>query len=493
MSAITWLHLSDFHFRASQTYDSDIVLQALLRDLDERIHKDNLQPDFVILSGDIAFASRPEEYALAQKFFGALLKTANLTKDRLFLVPGNHDIDRDKTTSTFAASAPSILNNRDAVNRFLDNDAERNLVLQRFHNYQDFVNKYLGKRRLPFDHKRYYYVKHIEMVGKRVAILGLNSAWLAASDEDRNRLLLGERQVRAALGKVKDADLCLAVMHHPFDWIQDFDRSVVNPLLCDNCDFVLHGHMHQVGLLEARTPDSKAMIIAAGACYETREYPNSYNFVQLDFSTGKGTVHLRMYSDRRGGFWAKDVLSYRNVDDGTYTFNFLNIEPSSSVPVSVAANKVPERAVDESAIRPEIKAIDKTLAELKEQFERGYIDPGRYSRLKTDWERQKAKLEAQFKDVTAPSRKAPGDQAPGVAPEGQASTRRRELRNILGHYFDEGELRDLCFFELNIDYDDLPGQGKGDKIRGLIARCERLGRTHELEQACRRLRPHAFT
>ena len=54
---------------------------------------------------------------------------------------------------------------------------------------------------------------------------------------------------------------------------------------------------------------------------------------------------------------------------------------------------------DEIAIRAKLGAIDKTLAELQEQLERGFIDFGRYSRLKTDWERQKAELEAQLREA----------------------------------------------------------------------------------------------
>jgi len=62
--------------------------------------------------------------------------------------------------------------------------------------------------------------------------------------------------------------------------------------------------------------------------------------------------------------------------------------------------------VDESAVRAQIEAIDKTLAELKEQLERRYIELGQYSRLKADWERQKAELEAQLSDTPAPQEKA---------------------------------------------------------------------------------------
>lgn len=136
--------------------------------------------------------------------------------------------------------------------------------------------------------------------------------------------------------------------------------------------------------------------------------------------------------------------------------------------------------MNESAIRAKIQAIDKTLSELQGQLERGFIDLGRYSRLKTDWERQKAELEAQLAGAASPGT-ATSDQALSAA-----------LRNILWNHFDVEELRNLCFFELNIDYDSLPGEGRGGKIRGLIAHCERFGRSQELLQACQRLRPSAF-
>ena len=87
MSTVTWLHISDLHWRESQVYDANIVTQALLRDLanrTEEIAPELARIDFIFVTGDIAFASLPEEYRLAQQFFTDLLQTTGGRRDRLF-------------------------------------------------------------------------------------------------------------------------------------------------------------------------------------------------------------------------------------------------------------------------------------------------------------------------------------------------------------------------------------------------------------------------
>lgn len=67
-------------------------------------------------------------------------------------------------------------------------------------------------------------------------------------------------------------------------------------------------------------PTGEATIIAAGACYETVKYPNSYNVVRLDFESGQGTIHLRVFSKNDGGFWTRDTQRYAKAQDGSFTF-----------------------------------------------------------------------------------------------------------------------------------------------------------------------------
>ena len=318
MSIFTWLHLSDLHFRAGGDWDRNIVLHQLLVDIKERMAIGDLRPDLILVSGDVAFSGQPVEYALAKQFFDELLKATGLRKDRLFVVPGNHDVDR-KAISRGAAAIAGALTYRTAVNELLTHGEDRRLVLRRQDAYGAFVNEYFAGH-LTFDDNSFFYTREIEVAGQQVAILGLNTAWLAAGDEDRGRLALGERQVRLALDATRDAGLRMALLHHPFDWLQEFDRDDCETLLMQGCAFIMHGHLHRTDLLSLTTPDARAMILAAGACYETRQYPNGYNWGRLDFDSGQGTVYLRAYSDRGGGFWTKDVATYKNVPDGLFTF-----------------------------------------------------------------------------------------------------------------------------------------------------------------------------
>jgi hypothetical protein len=64
-----------------------------------------------------------------------------------------------------------------------------------------------------------------------------------------------------------------------------------------------------------------------------------------------------------------------------------------------------------------------------------------------------------------------------------------KLRQNIDTYFNDSELRTLCF-DMSIDYDDLPGTSKGDKARELVAHCIRHGLMNELVQSCYTRRPH---
>jgi tetratricopeptide (TPR) repeat protein len=62
------------------------------------------------------------------------------------------------------------------------------------------------------------------------------------------------------------------------------------------------------------------------------------------------------------------------------------------------------------------------------------------------------------------------------------------LRRILVESLSEGELRDLCF-DLDVEYADLPGEGRADKARELVRHLDRRDRISQLVEVGKRLRP----
>ncbi|HSE23018.1 MAG TPA: tetratricopeptide repeat protein [Pyrinomonadaceae bacterium] len=320
---ISWLHLSDFHFGGSQSkrYDEDVVIESLLDDIGERIKQHDLEPNFIAVTGDLALKGKSTDYELVRSFFDELLKITGLPRQRLFIVPGNHDVDRDLITHG-ALALGKDLTDRQITKDVLHSPDDRRLLFARFKGYSEFFNDYF-KGHLIFNDERFFYVHPFDIGDRRLAILGLNSSWLAASDEDEVlKLVIGEPQTRTALRAAKEASavLRIALLHHPNDWIRGFDQSDSMTRVLTDCDFVLHGHLHKSSATHLSTPDGSAMVIAGGACYESREFPNSYNYVKLDFESNTGTINFREYADQQGGFWAKGVRLYKNVPDGVYEF-----------------------------------------------------------------------------------------------------------------------------------------------------------------------------
>jgi 3',5'-cyclic AMP phosphodiesterase CpdA len=102
---LTWLHVSDIHFHPRTDWRDSIVRTGLLKYLKAEFAADpSLCPDLIFCTGDIAYGetgSSPlaDQYVQASAFFDELLSTCGregtpLSRDRLYVVPGNHDVNQ---------------------------------------------------------------------------------------------------------------------------------------------------------------------------------------------------------------------------------------------------------------------------------------------------------------------------------------------------------------------------------------------------------------
>jgi parallel beta-helix repeat protein len=322
LTTLTWLHLSDWHQDDSQLANRRIMREALLRDIESRIQiNDTLgNIDFIIFSGDLAFSGKECEYRIArEQLLDPILQTVRLGAERLFIVPGNHDFDRAER-SIRASGLLHDFSREDDVEKWLKDDVYRSYILKPFEAYSQFIESYLGT-----DQTACASVRIID--NGQVALLGLNTALMCDRErqgEEKGCLVVGEQQVADALRQTEHASIRIAVMHHPFDWLADFDKYEIEKNLGENCHFILCGHVHEPGIKAGKGSEGDCVVIPAGACYNGRvaEHPrftSSYNFVHLDFKQKQGTIYQRRWSDP-SKTWVEDVDTYPRRPSGQFLF-----------------------------------------------------------------------------------------------------------------------------------------------------------------------------
>jgi len=182
MSGLTWLHLSDWHQRG-RDFHREMVRDALIEDIKKRreIHPDLEKLDFIVFSGDLAFSGKKEEYQAGQEYLlDPLLEAAGLDKSRVFIVPGNHDLDRD-SFDLLPNDIRKPLTEEDEINKWLGDEERRSLLMRPFKAYNEFIHDYNQG-----NFTAYAGSLELPIAGKKIALLGFNSALMCGRHKDEN-------------------------------------------------------------------------------------------------------------------------------------------------------------------------------------------------------------------------------------------------------------------------------------------------------------------
>ncbi|MFA6373823.1 MAG: tetratricopeptide repeat protein, partial [Methanothrix sp.] len=211
--------------------------------------------------------------------------------------------------------------------------------------------------------------------GKNISIRGLNSALGCGRKEiEKGSLIVGEPQIRESAKDLAEADIKIAVLHHPLDWLAEYDFIRIERPLRSSCDFILCGHTHRPRVESSLSTQGNAVIIPAGASYRKRienspHYTSSYNFVHLDFDKGTVSVFLRRWNDERDE-WVEDISS---SPGGQFNFEMDKIKSKNKLdpPASPAA---PSVHVIPRQIPPpprDFKGREEEIADILSNFEKG--------------------------------------------------------------------------------------------------------------------------
>ena len=189
MTAFSWLLISDLHLKSHYaTWSQNVVLRDMVRDIEQQL---TLVPriEFVIISGDLAHGGKPEEYLLVESFVDDLLAVLKLSRADVYIVPGNHDVDRNIQQLTFHGARATFLDAA-SVEQYLSNSSERNALLARLSAYTGFMDRvcpHLGVATTD-DGLAYFCTRLIGDLP--IGIVGLNSALTCGNDDDKEKIVI---------------------------------------------------------------------------------------------------------------------------------------------------------------------------------------------------------------------------------------------------------------------------------------------------------------
>ena len=260
----TLVHLSDLHFGRTDP----AVIEPLLA----RVK--SLEPDVVIVSGDLTQRARAAQFREARAFLDRLPAPQ-------IVVPGNHDVPMYRVWERLASPLGKYL-------RIIGSDLEPSFV------------------------------------DDEIAVVGINTARALTFKNGR----INEEQIRAIhrrFDPLAEALVKVVVTHHPFDLPDDpasdeiVGRARKAMAVFANCrvDLLLAGHFHasQTGDTSARheLAGYSALVVQAGTATSTRGRGEHNSFNALRVGNGEIAVERQVWRPEAGAFACEQVERFRRV------------------------------------------------------------------------------------------------------------------------------------------------------------------------------------
>ena len=131
---IKWLHLSDIHILNSTDFNMQLNCYKCLPYL--------FDPSFIVVSGDFRHLRYNRTFDAAKKFLEQILDIFHLTKNDIFLVPGNHDATDQSTPGREEHQLNRIISNAENVPDIPLEDIK--YLKEAFLDYKIFIQDFYG-------------------------------------------------------------------------------------------------------------------------------------------------------------------------------------------------------------------------------------------------------------------------------------------------------------------------------------------------------------
>lgn len=294
------IHISDFHLDSNPiSVKKEQLLDALIADIKKQ--KVDTKNCIIAISGDLIdkggkdFASIKAAFDYFNDvFIDRLKKELSISNDQFFFVPGNHDVDRKKVDPIIESGILSSLSSTSGVSDFILKNKDNSRYLERLEDFKLFEKEFykgslLTKQLSNFD--------SCFITENNIGIACINSSWRSSKENEEGSLIVGEKQVESAISFLKNTDIKIAIMHHPFEDLSKEDRDIVKPKLFKHFDVLLIGHKHKLDIEYTKNFHGtllKCQSNASVADFSDAQYTNGYSIINFN-KGGETKICYRKY------------------------------------------------------------------------------------------------------------------------------------------------------------------------------------------------------
>jgi len=268
--------------------------------------------DAILLTGDIAYHGRKEEFDFALTWLKEeLCPACGCSIEDVVVIPGNHDVDRKATEAPMHVDARGRLRQvpvsqaNAAITRYLDDETSSQMLFRPIENYNRFASNFecqIGFLNKETGTKPYVLQKFTLSDGSILNVWGFNSVLICDGADGKDNMFVDPSA--AQIIRREDGVTHLVMCHHPFGWLRNAGE------FRDRIDNVAHlhlfGHEHSLRVEDFRDFTR----IRAGAIQPARDeagWQPGYNIIDVDVH---GTPENRRLDV---SIWARHLLGTRFI------------------------------------------------------------------------------------------------------------------------------------------------------------------------------------
>ena len=276
------VHITDIHIEGEEDHilgRSEEITRAV-----NSVLRDG-EPVILVISGDIAFSGKPEEYAAAYIFLSQIkagIENQRKTSCQIIAAPGNHDCDFDGDLQMRGRLLSSV----NSATSTIDESSYRSITTVE-EGFFDFTTQLTQ----PFERDKLCTSISLRAGEKKLLFLLFNTAWMSSKTEKPGTLVMPKELFPEQ--KAKDYDCVISVLHHPFGWFHPDSSAQLMNYLKNNTDIIIFGHEHRKELFQI-SGDMWSISLLRGKALQQKGKTDS-GFAVYEFDDDAGIIEARYF------------------------------------------------------------------------------------------------------------------------------------------------------------------------------------------------------